>query len=67
MQGQSVNALYIILYGRGESPSIQAICTLEGLIGFAGKLMNLLVVEDVSCLADQVPLNFASHICEPSN
>jgi hypothetical protein len=39
----------------------------EGLIGFAGKLMNLLVVEEVSCLADQVPLNLASHICEPLN
>ena len=53
----------MMLYGPGESPSIQVICTLDGLIGLAGKLMNLLVVEDVSCLVNHsVPLNFANHI-----
>src|SRR3989442_4952564 len=54
-----------MLYGWGESPSTQAICMLGNCIGFAGRLMNLFVADEVNCFAVQVPLNFANHICAP--
>src|SRR2546425_12888903 len=54
-----------MLYGWGESPSIQVICMLGDCIGFDGRLMNRFVADEVNCLAVQVPLNFANHICAP--